>query len=272
MNIAGLFSFNVFTLFSKMLPKGLTSILAVVMAMIHSVPLLSQNNTTQTPKLLIGVSVSPDICFRTLTNNNNNANNDWIINSRNDRESPKFSYSTGFSVCYNKTSHWGIETGLQYSNKGYSTVFADLKFGDVIDPQYGFISSLKGPITEIIIIDNLHYLDIPMRAIYILGNRNLRFVSSLGITTNFLLKATHTTLINYTDGDIDRNKQKQTEEYKRVNFSPTVSIGMDWQIKNKLKLRIEPTFRYGIRKIIDTPITAYLWSGGLNLSCYYVLK
>jgi hypothetical protein len=35
---------------------------------------------------------------------------------------------------------------------------------------------------------------------------------------------------------------------------------------------MEPTFRYGLLKIIDQPVTAYLWSAGLNITCYYALK
>lgn len=48
--------------------------------------------------------------------------------------------------------------------------------------------------------------------------------------------------------------------------------GIDWQMCNKFNLRVEPTFRYGLLKIIDEPITAYLWSCGLSFTCYFPLK
>jgi hypothetical protein len=35
-----------------------------------------------------------------------------------------------------------------------------------------------------------------------------------------------------------------------------------------MNVRIEPTIKYGVLKIIDTPITAFLYSGGLNMSYY----
>lgn len=241
----------------------------------YALPLTSfgQDNATETHKLLIGVTASPDICYRTLENTNGSSTNDWIIDLRNDGESPKFSYSTGLSLCYNFTRHWGIETGLQYSNKGFKFVNSNPSFGDQIDPRYGFIYTQNGPTPTIVtFIDNFNYLDIPLRAIFTVGKRKIRFISSVGITANILINATNTSVVKYADGDTDRNTQEQPYDYKKINFSTTVSVGIDWQLCDKFNLRVEPTFRYGLLKIIDAPITAYLWSGGLNFTCYYALK
>ncbi len=241
--------------------------------MVISLATFGQDNATETHKLLIGVTVSPDICYRTLENDGSSSTAPLIMDSLNDRESPKFSYSTGLSLCYNLTRHWAIETGLLYSNKGFAFVNSDPTFGDQIDPRYGFIYTSGGSTpTKIIFIDNFNYLDIPLRTIFTVGNRKVRFISSLGITTNILINATGTSVVKYANGDTDRNTQEQPYDYKKVNFSPTVSMGIDWQLCDKFNLRVEPTFRYGLLKIIDAPITAYLWSGGLNLTCYYALK
>jgi hypothetical protein len=50
-----------------------------------------------------------------------------------------------------------------------------------------------------------------------------------------------------------------------------MSVGIDYRINEKMNLRIEPTFRYGVLKIIDTPVTGYLYSGGINVVYYYGL-
>lgn len=36
-----------------------------------------------------------------------------------------------------------------------------------------------------------------------------------------------------------------------------------------MNLRIEPTFSYGLLKIIDAPVTGYLYSGGINIGYYF---
>lgn len=238
-----------------------------------SLTTFGQDDATETHKLLIGVTASPDICYRTLETTDGSSTSDWIMDSRNDRESPKFSYSAGLSLCYNLTRHWAIETGLQYSNKGFKYVNSDLTFGDQTDPMYGFIYTQEGPTpTKVTFIDNFNYLDIPLRTIFSVGKRKVRFISSVGITTNILINATNTSIIEYENDDTDRKTQEQGYDYKAINFAPIASIGIDWQLYDKFNLRVEPTFRYGLLKIIDAPITAYLWSGGLNLTCYYALK
>jgi hypothetical protein len=50
-----------------------------------------------------------------------------------------------------------------------------------------------------------------------------------------------------------------------------MSAGVDYRINEKMNLRIEPTFRYGVLKIIDMPVTGYLYSGGINVAYYYGL-
>ncbi|MBX7202830.1 MAG: PorT family protein [Bacteroidia bacterium] len=249
--------------------KLLTTILATATAL----AVFGQDNVTEKHKLLIGVTVSSDICYRTLEHDGSSTTAPLIMDIRNDGEVPKFSYSTGLSLSYNLTQHWAIETGLQYSNKGFKFANSDLTFGDQNDPRYGFIYTQEAPVpTKVTFIDNFNYFDIPLRTIFSAGKRKLRFISSIGITTNILINATNTNIIEYEGNDTERKTQEQIYDYKTINFSPTASVGIDWQFADKFNLRVEPTFRYGLLKIIDAPITAYLWAGGLNLTCYYTLK
>lgn len=237
--------------------------------MLISLATFGQDRATETHKLLIGVTVSPDICFRTLKNTDGSSTSDWIIDLRNDSESPKFSYSSGLSLCYHLTSHWAFETGLQYSNKGFKYVNSNPTF---VDP-YGYPDTTEGPApTRITFIDNFNYLDIPLRTIFSIGNKKVRFISSIGITTNILISPTITSIIKYDDEHTDHQTQKAGHVYKSINLSPTASIGIDWQLFDNFNVCIEPTFRYGLLKIINTSITAYLWSGGVNFTCYYRLK
>lgn len=48
-----------------------------------------------------------------------------------------------------------------------------------------------------------------------------------------------------------------------------ISAGIDYRMNDRMNLRVEPTFRYGVMKITDAPITAYLFNAGLNIG-YYV--
>ena len=255
--------------------------LILIAALIFSIPSFGQDTLKQnTPRtefkrLLFGVNISPDYCFRTLGNKYGGSTISYIIDLRDTTEIPKISFTAGLNICYNFSTHLGIEAGLQYSNKGYGGKNLELTFGDAIDPRYYPYTSTTsaGPVpTKVKFIYNYIYLDIPIRAIYSFGEKRIHGVASFGVATNILIKATQTSILEYDNGDVKRQTSNQQENFNSLNISPFVSLGVDYRISNKINLRVEPTLRYGILTIIDAPITANLWNAGLNISCYYQVK
>lgn len=255
--------------------KRLTTIAAMMISLAaFGQDTLKSKVSTEFKRLLFGVNVSPDYCYRTLKNNDGSSTSSMIIDLLNKNEEPKIGYTAGLNICYNISKHLGFEVGAQYSNKGYAFKKSDLTFGDVIDPRYGFVYNSNGSAgpTKVKFLYNYIYLDVPVRAIFSFGEKRIHFVTSIGITTNILLNATQTSVLEYENGDTKHETNDQQYNFKTLDISPTVSVGVDYKISNKINLRVEPTFRYGLLKIIDTPITAYLWSGGLNITCYYAIK
>lgn len=235
---------------------------------------LNSKTSAEFKRLLFGVNISPDYCYRTLKGDDRSSSIALIIDMQNKNEEPKIGYTAGLNLCYNKSKHLGIELGVQYSNKGYASKKSDLTFGDIIDPRFGFVYSTNSssPPTKAKYFYNHIYIDIPVRAIFSFGEKRIHFITSIGVATNILLKATTTSVLEYENGDTKQETHDQRYNFNSLNISPTISVGIDCKISNKINLRVEPTLRYGLLKIIDAPISAYLWSGGLNLTCYYVLK
>ncbi len=224
-------------------------------------------------KIQIGINVSPDYCFRTLKNNNGSSSADAVIEMRNKYEAAKPGFTAGLNFVFNLKQKFGIEMGIQFSNKGYKETIDNLTFGSAIDPRRGFVYSTTGkPLTEIIFTYNDYYIDVPVKANFVFGKKKLRAIASLGIVANFFIEETIITTKKYADGTKDNNSQKSTDDYNKFNLSPMVSFGVDWKLSSKSSLRIEPVFRYGVLKIIDTPVTAYLWNTGLNIAYYFGVK
>lgn len=210
--------------------------------------------------LIIGVNFSPDICYRTLTNNDGDTLTNSLIDARNENETPKFGYTTGFNVWVHIKYLPLIETGIQYSNKGYQI------------PTYDLVWSQPDPTLPVRAkyIYGFHYIDIPLKAKFSFGKKRVHFFATAGITTNIFLKETFTGVLEYPDGKKERGTSTiKYYNYRRINFSPTVSIGIGYEINNRTIIKVEPTFRYSILKIIDAPITGYLWNGGINFSYWY---
>lgn len=219
-----------------------------------------KTTTSDFKRVQIGINVSSDICYRTLKNNDGSSSSDFVIKSNNVNETIKVGYTAGLNVCFNINKIVGIETGIQYSNKGYQTKFQD------------FISGQPDPIlpNKIKFIYNFNYIDIPVKANFTIGKKKVRFFTSVGMTTNIFIKETQTSVLVYSD-NTERKTNPTNFNYNKVNISPTISLGIDYKINGRMNLRIEPTFRYGVLKIIDAPVTGYLYNGGLNISYYYGL-
>jgi len=211
-------------------------------------------------KVQFGISVSPDVCFRTLKSNDGSSATDVLIDQRNDMETIKPGYTPGLNVCFNIKKFVGLETGIQYSNQGYQTEKQDLVY---LQPDPILPSQLK-------YVYNYHCIGIPVKVNFTKGEKKVRFFTSVGLTTNIFIKETQTTFSYFSD-HTDKKTSQTSFDYNKVNISPTLSVGIDYKINDRMNLRVEPTFRYGVLKIIDTPVTGYLYSAGLNFSYYFGL-
>lgn len=233
----------------------------------------ASTNTKADSRFYVGINFSPDYCYRILENNGGDNMIDKIIDLREENETPKYSFTTGLSVGYSFAKNFAIEAGLHYSNKGYmaKVELSNLPQGDMVDPRYGFTYAPSEPGPEKIkFVYNHIYLDMPIRVIYNPGKHKLTFLGSLGLTPSVFLTATQTSVFCYGNGD----KKISTDDlsyFESEDFmlSAIVSAGVNYRINERFRVAAEPTFRYGLTKITDSDIIAYLWSVGLSLGGYY---
>ncbi len=234
-------------------------LLLILTASIISLSVIAQDNRKH--KILIGYSFSSDYSYRTLSCNDGSSSGSVVIKSRNDIEVAKFGYATGFNILFNTTQLLGIETGIQFSNKGYRTKDMDLNYAI---PEPG--SPIKAKI-----IYSYQYIGIPVKARFSFGKEKVRFTSSVGFVTNFLLQVRQVNNYEYAGGKNEK-KHNTLSGYKTVDISPIVSVGIDYKLNNKTHLLAEPTFRYGILKTMEAPVKENLWSAGLNVGIYRAIK
>ena|ERR1700752_860344 len=227
--------------------------------------------TKKASRFFIGANFSSDYCFRDLKNNDGSSFSRELIGLYNQVEIAKFGFSAGINFCHLITTHISIDLGAQYSNKGFQEKNAELTFGSAIDRRRGFVYNTNNSSITGKIVSTYNYLDIPLKVNFVFGKKKVRFISSIGLTTNLLLSSKNTFVGQDSTGKSIKNSGSTTSTYNRINFSPTISCGIDYKINDKMFFRVEPTFRYGILKMTDTPVTQYLWSAGLNVSYYFGL-
>ncbi len=205
-------------------------------------------------KFQIGINASPDITY--IIYGREGA---APTNMLKDAKAPKFGFTGGFNACYNLNGRIGFEAGLQYSNKGYQLIKLPLNASGNKPTAPISVSTLY----------NLHYIDIPIKANFTMGDRKVQFFGSAGLVTNVLIQERWTRWLEYKDRtEMEKYILPKSHYSKRVFFSAMVSAGISWQINEKLTLRIEPTYRIRIPPLFAGPGNTYLVNAGLNFGLY----
>ncbi len=206
----------------------------------------TQTKSKKPKRVYLGVNFSPDICSATFKNP--------VLDNLGLKAMPKLGFTGGLNICYVIKKNTSLNLGVQYSKKEYEAK-SNLTFGDMIDRRRGFAYNTNERYSGANIYQ---YLDIPLIANFIFGKKKMRLITCAGLTTNILLNTPNNSFIS-------------GNNYNRVNFSPTISCGIDYKIKDKMFFRIEPTFRYGLLKVSTGLATEYIWNAGLNCSYYFGL-
>ncbi|MFK7757858.1 MAG: outer membrane beta-barrel protein [Flavobacteriales bacterium] len=222
-------------------------------------------------RFTIGAYFSPEAAYRSLENTADSEQFNQLVERRNNSESPKFGYTTGLSIAYDLKNNFSLESGLQHSNRGFQhkISWSNLITNNIIDDRYGFTynSSEEGNIETISFIDRLQYLGIPINLNYVAGRKKLKFISSIGVTAEYLFKASSVVVKHYDDKRPERDARIE-EGYNRFNLSPQISLGVEYQFSDQMSLRAMPTFRAGLMPIIDAPVTGYVYNAGVLFGWY----
>lgn len=228
-----------------------------------------------TGRWTIGLNAGAGTGYRTLSQTDHSANSEIVIRRRNEQEKPLVAFTAAVSAGYRLSRRFGLDLGLGYSQMGwlYRWDLSDLSFGDMIDPRRGFIyrtDDVAIP-SKLVVHDIFHYAELRIGATLSLGNGHWRSVSSIGVAPSLLIAAKTRTKSEFVDGRTERKTETSGYEFERFNLFPYLSTGIAYHSGQHWEWSLQPTARYGVLRIIDTPITAYLWSVGLQVGCMYRL-
>lgn len=214
------------------------------------------STTVEFNRFALAIHASPDYCYRTLKVISTNSITTSISEVRNKNEIPMLGYTAGADLSYFIKEQFAISLGVNYSLKGYinkSISLSDAN-GNIIGNGYFKY--------------NYNYIELPLKANFIVGKKKVRFLVGAAATCSFLLYQQTNSKYEYNDGTKVISKGKPNYIYNPFNLFLTGSIGVDIALGKKVGLKIEPSYSYGLFQTIDAPITEYLWGAGLNIGCY----
>jgi hypothetical protein len=211
----------------------------------------SCGQTVDSDKFVLGIYYSPNISYRALSNSN-------ITKLRDNSEENKYGSSVGFTFGYHILQFISIETGLQFSSRGFQTKFEFLKFAepDTFMPE------------NVGMLDNFYYLSIPIKLEFSKEFSKFIIFSSTGLISNILLRQNQEYNVTYKDRK-ETFLYNHTNDFRKITLMSVFSIGFAYKYTNNILILMEPTFQHDIISVIDAPLKTYLWDLGLKIGIKY---
>lgn len=227
--------------------KSFTTILLFIL----SLQLFGQSTEKNSSKCLsFGISFSPDYAYRAL----NSDNKSDFVGLTNDYEFPRFGFTTGVITAYKISNKFSLESGLQFSDKGYKfkiTHYDWVTPNSLIENQTNNDPLLP---VEVLIQDHFYFLCVPVKGVYYITQNKLRFFISGGISTDFLVAAKEKSMITYKNTSTESKKNIAIEEFNRIEFTGLAGFGIEYKISKQINIQIEPEFRYSFTPLLPTTI------------------
>jgi hypothetical protein len=212
---------------------------------------------TEFNRIQISTTFSPDFAFRSFSG----IENSYLSSD----EIGKFGFTTGVSIVGNFCEYFGLETGLFFSNKGYTT------------NRWSEYWPEEGPaISEGRWLHSFKYIDVPIKINLYYGKGILRGIFSVGTSVSFLQNyyIKYITVggypydVLYTGGDF----------VNEIDYSHIIGIGGLYKYSEKFSFRFIPTVRIGKNDILKkttpenwwvSPTDRKLWSLGIEMGIIF---
>jgi hypothetical protein len=206
-----------------------------------------------------GIVFSPAIAYRAMSASDESA--ERFLHLDNEYDSPKFGFSSGFSIQYKLNIPVELGTGLFYTDKGFRYEFDEFVTpGNQPDPLIP-----ESSITTY----SFRYLTIPAKINWILPVRKMKMFLSAGLSGNFFLDAVYKNKLTY-DDRIEKHTFHEDDSYfKKFHVDILAGFETEIPVSEQLHLRIGPYYQRGITPMSDTLFKLFGWSAGINTAVYF---
>ncbi len=225
----------------------------IALLILSSLNLFGQE--TQTKKLSVGISYTPSISYRSITNNPYN------LKELRKNEDPKYGQSLNLIVHYGINKSIGIESGILFQDRGFKAPFQLVLFGETGRSDEVIHVQMK-------YMDKFYDIGVPVKFTYRKDFNSIALVSSIGFIGNYLMHRESHVLIDFGD-HVDKIINDKTSSFNSFVLTSIFGFGIEWAISEKYNFHIMPTFQRDLTPVIDSGLNMYLWDLGLNIGFIY---
>lgn len=235
-------------------------VLALILLLSANILFANQPDSLKTKKWAIGLSYSPDYCYRIPYTGKSGAFSTTA-------EKGKLGFTAGVNLLYRLMDKIGIEFGVLYSTKGQkvNTPAWNIPGNSSYDPSIPNYNEGAYQ-SEHHLSYTYKYLEIPLKVNVYVVNHKFKVFPSIGCSANIFMGKTTT---------ITSESNKETlhtydpKNIPGVEFAVLAGIGLSYDINKNIFVKLEPSFRTFIRPLVDGPISGTLYSAGANAGIYF---
>lgn len=216
---------------------------------------LSSQNSNIESKKSIGISFSPNYCYRTLIITDHIASETLDVLNNDDSE---YGYSLGLTFLNQFHYRWIYETGVFYSQ------------------VVGWERNIEFPKAKIEDTKFKLNIEVPIKINYLVyDSERLSVFTSFGFVTNIQLASKYIENTYYADGSIFREEKIILTDKLTPNLAVISGLGVNYNFSKNYFLRTEFTFRHSIfnddRDRLTKSYKMYGYSFGASFGLYYLL-
>ncbi len=237
----------------------------------------SDSTTTKNFKrLYIGASFNPGIAYRLLSYKPVNLEPPLtdslfkavFFEAREKEERPTFGFTAGCTFGVNILKWLSVETGVNYSMKGYKRTIHNLTMGTSYD-SVGTLDPAK--VYTLKRSAAYHYLQIPLGFNFRLGSKRTKACIRTGINFEWLLANTLKSKLNSQAGGSEtfKNTSYKFQHTNTLNYSPYLGVGVSYEISKAMCLEIMPMAQIQIISTDQAPVSMRFWNAGINIAFNY---
>lgn len=195
--------------------------------------------------------------YRTLLNKDGSEQSGAIIDLLDSKEDPRLGYGAHIMLMRSTKSNWSFGVGLSYSRFGYQSDYEPFE-AIALDPNDPAIPN------SVRYIDVFEYIGLPLNIQRAWGKRKVHPFVGISISPSYLLAAATIYRYEFADGRTTREKRGNLGEFRTFNLFVGLEAGCAYDASERLQIRVTPYGSLGVLEIIDAPISARLWSAGVQ--------
>jgi len=237
--------------------------LLIILFLLPIFSFAQENETVEKSKVSIGLRLSPDYSYRIISQNDSEMSDDqweYLKNQQDSVNIPKLGYTYGLTFAYDFNDYVGIQTGIQYSNKGYRTISVNTVYD--IDMPPGEAQN----------IFNFSYLEIPLEIIGAYPAGKLQVIAGAGAAFGILASSSVKTIPDKPSDDFPVQINFFDHDYNKFNITPSANLGARYLVSPNLSIRAQAKFRYSLlNHDEDASYVTNFISAGFNLGLFFNL-